>query len=230
MAGLCEGGNEPPGSLKAKIELKTNLGKLSLDNNFSPHLWSNGQRVWLRNQVARFESRSGQVIWLRFFPGFSLNPTRANAGFPNLVTMTIMTLVRMRGVYQHRVKMAEFTVQQKVKCCYWLKFPFAVQRRFRQENDAKAPERQTIVKWYNQLLETGSVSRKKGSGKKAVSAVKVEDNQAFQRNPRKSIRRASSELGIPKSTVHIVHKILRIGAYKIQLVQKLQLVLPSHVL
>ncbi|KAJ4428043.1 hypothetical protein ANN_24057 [Periplaneta americana] len=41
---------------------------------------SNGQRVWLRNQVARLESRLGQVTWLRFFPGFSLNPIRANAG------------------------------------------------------------------------------------------------------------------------------------------------------
>ncbi|PSN57954.1 hypothetical protein C0J52_00204 [Blattella germanica] len=60
--------------------------------------------------------------------------------------------------------MAEFTVQQKVKCCYWLaefKFPIAVQRRFRQEYGANAPDHHMIMKWYNQLLETGSLLRKK---------------------------------------------------------------------
>ena len=127
----------------------------------------------------------------------------------------------------NRVKMAEFTIQQKVQCCYWLaefKFPIAVQRRFRQEYAANAPDRHTIMKWYNQLLETGSLLRKKGSGKKPVPAARVEDvRQAFQRSPRKSIRRASLELGMPKTTVHtIVHKRLRLRAYKIQLVQKLQ--------
>ncbi|KAJ4446297.1 hypothetical protein ANN_12992 [Periplaneta americana] len=97
-----------------------------------------------------------------------------------------------RGKTTHRVKTAEFTVQQKVKC-YWLaelKFPIAVQSRFSQENGANAPERHTIVKWYKQLLKTGSVLRKKGSGIKAVTAAKVEDvRQAFERSPRKSIRR-----------------------------------------
>ncbi|KAJ4446516.1 hypothetical protein ANN_13212 [Periplaneta americana] len=73
MAGLCEGGNEPPGSLKASR---------------GPHLWSNGQRVWPRNQVAGFDSRSGQVTWLRFSPGFSLNPIRANAGHSQIGTRT----------------------------------------------------------------------------------------------------------------------------------------------
>ncbi|KAJ4439335.1 hypothetical protein ANN_07457 [Periplaneta americana] len=71
MAGLCEGGNEPSGSLKAICAAERTAE--------GPHLWSNGQRVWPRNQVGR-ESRSGQVTWLTFFPGFSLNPIRANAG------------------------------------------------------------------------------------------------------------------------------------------------------
>ncbi|PSN35096.1 hypothetical protein C0J52_24422 [Blattella germanica] len=99
--------------------------------------------------------------------------------------------------------MAEFTVQQKVKCCYWLaeyNFPIAVQRRFKQEYGANAPDRHTIMKCYNQLLETGSLLRKKGSGKIPAPAARVEDvRQAFQRSPSKSIRRASLELGIPKT-------------------------------
>lgn len=123
--------------------------------------------------------------------------------------------------------MAEFTVRQKVQCCYWLaelKFPVSVQRKFRQEYGQDPPERHTITKWHNQLLETGSVLRKKGSGKKPVTAARIETvREAFLRSPRKSIRRASSELHIPSSTVHkIVHKRLKLKAYKIQLVQKLQ--------
>ncbi|PSN49662.1 hypothetical protein C0J52_24283 [Blattella germanica] len=56
------------------------------------------------------------------------------------------------------------------------------------------------MKWYNQLLETGSLLRRKGRGKKLAPAARVEDvRQAFQRSPRKSIRRASLELGIPKT-------------------------------
>ncbi|KAJ4436230.1 hypothetical protein ANN_18860 [Periplaneta americana] len=85
MAGLCEGDNEPPGSLKARVEYQRTQGDVPLSqateeateaqilrcsesiswfelhNNDKdieemegPHLWSNGQRVWLRNQVARF--------------------------------------------------------------------------------------------------------------------------------------------------------------------------------
>jgi hypothetical protein len=46
---------------------------------------------------------------------------------------------------------------------------------------------------------------------------------AFQRSPRKSTRRASHELRIPHSTVvKILHKRLRLCAYKMQLVQALE--------
>jgi hypothetical protein len=47
--------------------------------------------------------------------------------------------------------------------------------------------------------------------------------EAFQRNPTKSIRRASLELNIPRSTVHkVLHKRLRLYAYKVQIVQALE--------
>ncbi|KAJ9581916.1 hypothetical protein L9F63_003736, partial [Diploptera punctata] len=46
---------------------------------------------------------------------------------------------------------------------------------------------------------------------------------AFERSPRKSLRRASRELQIPKSTLQrIVHKRLKLHAYKVQLVQRLE--------
>ena len=46
---------------------------------------------------------------------------------------------------------------------------------------------------------------------------------AFHRSPRKSIRVVSNELAIPRSTVHkVLHKRLRLHAYKLQIVQDLK--------
>lgn len=120
-----------------------------------------------------------------------------------------------------------FTVQQKVQCCYWLaefKYPKIVERRFRQQwPEKQPPDRHTITTWHRKLLETGSVVEKSPRGKKVREAQVDRIQQAFQRSPTKSVRRASRELGIPKSTVHdVLHKRLRLRAYKIQLVQKLQ--------
>ncbi|KAJ4448396.1 hypothetical protein ANN_10412 [Periplaneta americana] len=69
MAGLCEGGNDPPARPK----------KFSLIFS-SAHLWSNGQRVWPRNQVGRVRIQVWASYLVEFFPGFSLSPIRVNAG------------------------------------------------------------------------------------------------------------------------------------------------------
>ena len=47
--------------------------------------------------------------------------------------------------------------------------------------------------------------------------------ESFSRSPRKSIRRASRELGVPCSTVQkILHKHLRLHAYKLQLLHHIK--------
>ena len=47
--------------------------------------------------------------------------------------------------------------------------------------------------------------------------------EAFQRSPGKSTRRASNDLLVPQSTVvKILHKGLKLCAYKVQVVQSLQ--------
>jgi hypothetical protein len=76
------------------------------------------------------------------------------------------------------------------------------------------------VAWHKQLLETGSVLTRKGSGNRAVAPDRVGViHEAFQRSPHKSIHRASREVRIPWSAVHdVVHKRLQLRAYKIQLV------------
>ncbi|KAJ4449560.1 hypothetical protein ANN_00962 [Periplaneta americana] len=59
---------EPTGSVQYQVRTQ------------SPHLWSNGQRVWPRNQVARVRIPVGASYLVEVFPGFSLNAIRANAG------------------------------------------------------------------------------------------------------------------------------------------------------
>jgi hypothetical protein len=60
--------------------------------------------------------------------------------------------------------------------------------------------------------------------KQHVTEVTVDRvRESFSRSPRKSIIRASRELGVPLSTVHkIVHKRLRLHAYKLQLLHHIK--------
>ncbi|KAJ4444501.1 hypothetical protein ANN_06294 [Periplaneta americana] len=62
MMGLCEGDIEPPGYLKA-ILTKERLTR--------PHLWSNGQRVWPQNQVARVRIPVGAIADSLFSSGYT---------------------------------------------------------------------------------------------------------------------------------------------------------------
>ncbi|KAJ4434762.1 hypothetical protein ANN_23332 [Periplaneta americana] len=65
-------------------------------------------------------------------------------------------------------------------------------------------------------------------GSLKASKIGVEDEMvanfqaAYERSPRKSLTRASRELQVPKSTLQlIVHKRLKLYAYKVQLMQRL---------
>ena len=87
-----------------------------------------------------------------------------------------------------------------------------------------SPHTNSIKRWFKNFMETGSILDRKRSGRpsideETVDAVRV----AFHRSPRKSIRVASNELAIPRSTVHkVLHKRLRLHAYKLQIVQALK--------
>lgn len=80
------------------------------------------------------------------------------------------------------------------------------------------------MRWVNNFQETGSVKDLPRSGRPGVSQQTVENVQvAFQRSPQKSIRRASRELHVPKSTIHkVLHKRLQLHPYKVQIIQQLQ--------
>ena len=63
------------------------------------------------------------------------------------------------------------------------------------------------------------------SGRPRTSAENIERvRQAFSRYPIKSIRTAARELELPPITVHkVLYKRLRLYAYKVQMLQRLQL-------
>ena len=112
------------------------------------------------------------------------------------------------------------TIQQKEQCVLWyhkLKSPTAVQRKFGNEFGQDPPHT-------NSIMETGSILDRKRSGRPSIDEETVDAvRAAFHHTPKKSIRVASNELVIPRSTVHkALHKQLRLHAYKLQIVQALK--------
>ena len=62
------------------------------------------------------------------------------------------------------------------------------------------------------------------SGRPRTSEENIEHvRQALQRSPMKSIRTVARHLDLPRATVHkVLHKNLRLFAYKMQMLQALQ--------
>ena len=119
------------------------------------------------------------------------------------------------------------TIEQKVQCVLWyhkLKSPTAVQSKFRNEFGQDPPYTDNIKRWFKNFMETGSILNRKRSGRPSIDEETVNVVYvAFHRKPRKSIRVASNELAIPRSTVHkVLYKRLWLHAYKLQIVQALK--------
>ena len=124
-----------------------------------------------------------------------------------------------------KIKMA--SPQEKAQAVLWFaefKSVILTQRKFKKEFNKNAPSRKLLYAWRDKFLATGSVLKKSGGARKVVSESRVEAIRAtFARSPKKSVRIASRELAIPKSTVHdVLHKKLRLYAYKLQIVQSLK--------
>jgi hypothetical protein len=103
-----------------------------------------------------------------------------------------------------------------------------VQRKWRRLHpgekapDDKANQRFRAIslnRWLKQFKETGGVKKHKSSGRPGTSEQSVKRiRQSYVRSPKKSTARWTLELWIPKTTIQIViHKRLRLYAYKIQL-------------
>ena len=86
------------------------------------------------------------------------------------------------------------------------------------------PSRPSIRLLHKKFMETGTVFDTRRSGRPRTSEENIERvRQAFQRFPMKFIRTAARKLELPRSTVHkVLHKNLRLYAYKMQMLQALQ--------
>lgn len=119
------------------------------------------------------------------------------------------------------------SVQEKAQCVEWFietRSDIQVQRRFRTRYRKPPPSRPSIRKWYNNLMQTGGVDVKHHTGRPRTSEEDTERIRlSFQRSPQKSVRTASRELQIPRSTVHrVLRKRLSLYPYRLQLIQALQ--------
>lgn len=99
-----------------------------------------------------------------------------------------------------------------------------VQRAFRRKFGKEPPKRKSIVRWHGKFITDGCLCPAKRTGRPSTSEDVIEQvRTAFQRSPRKSIRRASRELQCPTTTVwRVLRRRLHMTPYKLQLVQQLK--------
>ncbi|KAJ4446084.1 hypothetical protein ANN_12776 [Periplaneta americana] len=76
-----------------------------------------------------------------------------------------------------------------------------IQREYRRVFNHGAPTAKSIKKWHDTFLATGSVLKKHGGGRRTSDEMVANVQAAYERSPRKSLRRASRELQVPKSTL-----------------------------
>ena len=119
------------------------------------------------------------------------------------------------------------SMKEKTQCVLWYyvtKSPVTVQRKFRNGYGRPPPDVKSIRAWYSKFVETGSFGGINRSGRPCVTDETFDAvREALQRSPGKSTRRVSNELRVPQSTVvKILHKRLKLYAYKVQIVQSLQ--------
>jgi len=116
-----------------------------------------------------------------------------------------------------------WTVHQKAQFVLWyaeLKSVVAVQHKWRSLHPGeKPPMDKALNRWMYQFKETGTVEKQKSTGRPRTLEEDVERiRQSCIRSPKKSIACRSITLGIPKTTIqNVLHKRLRLHAYKIQL-------------
>lgn len=123
-------------------------------------------------------------------------------------------------------KLMMATLREKSQCVMWLhetKSPKTVQRRFLTNFGRPSPDVKTIKNWYSKFMDTGSVKDRPRTGRTRVTDASVEEvRQTVDTSPRKSTRAISTDIGIPKSTVHkILRKQLSLFPYKLQIHQAL---------
>ena len=102
--------------------------------------------------------------------------------------------------------------QEKAQCVSWFietKSDIQAQRNFGRKYGRKPPARPAIRAWHKKFMETGCVLQRKGPGRPQISEEIESVRVTCTRSPRKSVREASTQLQIPRSTIHkVLHRNL----------------------
>ncbi|KAJ4439568.1 hypothetical protein ANN_07695 [Periplaneta americana] len=159
MAGLCKGGNEPLGSLKAKEK----YSQTYVDSKIASIL------------VAKLRK-------LNTFRILSVDDAQTRFIFVDCIDCQ-----NGDTADESANRIAEF------------KSIVRVQREYRRVLNHDAPTAKSIKKWHDTFLATGSVLKKHGGGRRTSDEMVANVQAAYERSPRKSLRRASRELQVPKS-------------------------------
>ena len=130
-----------------------------------------------------------------------------------------------RHVTHRAMAPTKFENKQKAACVIWYaKWDsiIKVRRQFsRVYNVHKrhAPGRTSILRWFRQFQETGSVEPRPTSGRRRTSRRQIRKSRdKFERSPKTSLKRASLQLGISASTIHsVLRNTLHFTGYKLQL-------------
>ena len=119
-----------------------------------------------------------------------------------------------------------FTLQQKAQCVTWYnqtQSVTSVRRRFQTQYRRNPPARNSILRWVENFNSIGNVENRSGSGRPATTNDNVRAvRNYFRTHPRRSVRRAESDLAIPRSTIHrILKKMIHMFPYKVTRVHQL---------
>ena len=92
------------------------------------------------------------------------------------------------------------------------------QRWVRRVLGKSPPQRNDIIRWQRNFLETGSLGHRGDNGRPQITNERIEQVRLmFQDSPSQGIREASVALDMPPTTVHrILRKCLSLFPYKIQ--------------
>jgi transposase len=115
-------------------------------------------------------------------------------------------------IIRRSLSCAPFEVSRSVK---------TVQSEFHKRFKKDAPYKDNVTRWYRRFAETGCLCKGSSPGRPRVSDDNIERvREAYQRSRRKSVARASRELGMPKMTVwKVLRKQLCFKPNKMRLVQ-----------
>ena len=113
-----------------------------------------------------------------------------------------------------------FCVLQFAKC----ESVITIQRAYRLRFQCDPPCGKNIRRWYRQFATNGCLCKGKSTGRPKVTVQDVDRIRAsFLHSPKKSVRRASHELQVQKTTVwKVLRKRLHMRAYRLQFVHALK--------